>query len=46
MSLERLWKISNFNQIADSNLVKYALTMSNASEEVKSKYAELLKNRE
>lgn len=32
MSLEGLWKISNFNQIADTNLVKYAVTMSQASE--------------
>lgn len=28
MSMEGLWRISNFAQIADLNIIKYALTMS------------------
>ncbi len=44
LPLESLWKISNFTQIADLNMIKYALTMSNEHAEVKNKYAVYLKN--
>ena len=38
MSLEKLWKLSNFNQVASTKILKFALRNSNVSDEVKSKY--------
>lgn len=28
MPVEKLWRISNMNQVADLNLIKYAIAMS------------------
>lgn len=46
LPLETLWKISNFTQIADLNIIKYALTMSNEEAGIKNKYAIYIKNPE
>lgn len=46
MKLESLWALANFSQLADLNLMKYALTMSEQSEETKSKYSIYLKEPE
>ena len=44
LPLKRLFKIANFNQIADLNLIKYALSLSEQSAEIKAKYQKFLKN--
>jgi hypothetical protein len=42
IALENLWRIANFNQIANPNLIKYALTIGKGPETTTAKYKALI----